>query len=320
MNAAARIIIAAFAVVALQACRETPPLPLAAPQAAPAPSASPVPVAQPLAAFSTPVPGEPIGPKPSPRLQVPQPTPIPLPVADTGTRGPIIGPPTEATAPLVIIPTAPDKTEPLKQADFERPVSPAGYQLILDFEVGGGKKYYERFLIHIEWPGGASGPTGGIGYDFAYNSTAVIRHDWTGLREDWLERLATECPGKTGQAGKAEMAKLHEILIEWKFGEKVFNETTIPRFLNLCRRTYPGFDDLRLNAQASLLSLTFNRGQSMAGPKRVEMRKIRGLVSKKDYADMAAQQRAMVHIWEGTDIYRAMKRRRFAEAELMETP
>jgi GH24 family phage-related lysozyme (muramidase) len=67
---------------------------------------------------------------------------------------------------------------------------------------------------------------------------------------------------------------------------------TVARFSALCRRTFPGFDDLAANARAALISLVFNRGNSMVGLRRAEMRAIRDLVPKKDYAGIAKQLRA----------------------------
>ena len=42
--------------------------------------------------------------------------------------------------------------------------------LLLKYEVGGGRNYYEKYLSKFTWPGGASGPTIGIGIDCAYYS------------------------------------------------------------------------------------------------------------------------------------------------------
>lgn len=57
-------------------------------------------------------------------------------------------------------------------------LSPKGYQLILDFEVGGGKVYYSKFLAVATWPGASSGVTTGVGYNCGYNSCSVILSNW----------------------------------------------------------------------------------------------------------------------------------------------
>lgn len=197
-------------------------------------------------------------------------------------------------------------------------IAPAGYALILDFEVGGGRAYYDRFLIRPEWPGAASGLTVGVGYDCGYNSAGVILSDWRDFAG--RARLA-ECAGITGSRARALVAPRRDLRVPWELAEEVFVDVSVAKFWQLCRRSWgPGFDTLRPNAQWALLSLTFNRGNSFAGPARAEMRAIRELIPARDYSGMAAQLRAMTRVWQGRDIERAMQRRRNAEARLMETP
>jgi len=197
-------------------------------------------------------------------------------------------------------------------------IHPAGYQLILAYEVGGGRGYYDRFLIRPTWPGAASGLTVGIGYDCGYNSAPVILSDWRDFAH--RTRLA-ECAGITGQSARSLVAPRRDLLIPWPQAELVFQNVSVAKFWQLCRRSWgPGFDTLRPNAQWALLSLTFNRGNSFSGPARAEMRAIRDLIPARDYAGMAAQLRAMPRVWSGRDIERAMRLRRHAEARLMETP
>lgn len=210
----------------------------------------------------------------------------------------------QAGAPRVGLPPKPELTS-------------EGRALLYEFEVGGGQQYYERFLARPTWPGFASGVTVGVGYDCGYNSASVILQDWRKFGD--RERLAATS-GITGSAAKARIAALRNIVISWDLAEDVFEEVTVARFYALCVRTYPCFGELHPNAQAALLSLTFNRGNSMAGPRRAEMRNIRELAQEKNYAGIAAQLRAMKRIWRGTDIELGMARRREAEARLVETP
>jgi len=196
-------------------------------------------------------------------------------------------------------------------------LSVAGYKLILDYEVGGGAPYYNKLLSRPTWPGEESGVTVGVGYDCGYNSRAVILGDWSEVRQ--AARLAA-ASGVTGPPAKARAAELRDILIAWGLAEEVFNRVTVTRFYQLAQRTYPGFDGLRPNAQAALVSLTFNRGSSMTGDRRAEMREIRDCVPRRDYAGMARANRASIRVWRGTSIETGMARRREAEARLMETP
>lgn len=196
-------------------------------------------------------------------------------------------------------------------------LSPAGLQLIYDFEVGGGEKYYNRFLIHPEWPGAASGVTIGVGYDLGYNSAAVIRQDWAA--SDDVDQLATAA-GITGSRARAILSAYRAISIQWDDADAVFQGVILARFYALTARVYPGLRELRPNAQAALLSLVFNRGSSLVGSNRREMRSIQPLVTKKDYAGIASQIRGMERIWRGTSVGSGLIRRREAEAKLVETP
>ncbi|XHR27564.1 MAG: hypothetical protein ACFUZC_16660 [Chthoniobacteraceae bacterium] len=191
-----------------------------------------------------------------------------------------------------------------------------GHALIVSFETGG-QHQYERWP-HPEWPGAASGVTVGIGYDCGYNAGSVIRSDWRSLGAD-AARLA-QTSGLRGVGAKPAARELRDILIAWDLALGVFDRVTVARFTELARRTYPGFDDLRPNAQAALVSLTFNRGSDMIGDRRYELRQIRTAVTKRDYAAMAEWNRRSIRVWRGTSIYAGMARRREAEAELMLTP
>lgn len=195
-----------------------------------------------------------------------------------------------------------------------------GRALIIEFEVGGGKAYYEKYLSRPTWPAAASGVTIMIGYDLRFNSKAVIRQDLAGLiPERDIERLVA-AQGLSGAAAKSRAAQLRDISIPWDVAMEVFEKTTVVKFDQLCQRTWPGYDVLRGHAQDSLLSLTFNRGSSLVGERRRHMRTIASLSPKRDYDGMAAQERAMISIWRGTAVERGMTRRRTAEAKLMETP
>lgn len=203
---------------------------------------------------------------------------------------------------------------------IDLPPSPSltsrGYKLILDYEVGGGRNYYEQFLAHPTWPGASSGVTVGVGYDCGYNSSAIIIKDWLDIFPN-NERLA-KTAGITGYPAKLQLSRIRDILIAWDPAERVFNRVTITRFWQLTRRTFPGFDSLHSNCQAALVSLIFNRGNSLAGPSRIEMREIARLTPHKDYSSIASQVRSMKRLWQNRGLD-GLIRRREAEAQLIES-
>src|SRR5262249_20184295 len=197
------------------------------------------------------------------------------------------------------------------------PLNDASLKLIIDFEVAGGEQYYDKHLQSPVWPGAASGVTIGVGYDLGYNSPATITSDWEQHLDQAVLAPLLATAGKTGQNAKAALASVKDIKVPWSAAFAVFQAVTIPKFTNLARNTFPGFDDLDPNCQGALVSLVFNRGGSLDGPRRVEMRAIRDLVPHKDYAGIAQQIRKMKRLWIGTDVENGMSRRRDAEADLV---
>lgn len=194
-------------------------------------------------------------------------------------------------------------------------ISDSARKLLLEFEVGGGETYYNARLKRPTWPGVASGVTIGIGYDLGYNSAAVMRSDWSALPWADTERLAAVC-GIKGSAAKPAAARVKDIVIPWGMALEVFEVVTIPKFASHTRHAFPGSEKLHPDAFGGLLSLVFNRGASLIGPSRAEMRGIAGLVGRKNYRAIAEQIRAMKRLWPGV---RGLLRRREAEAALIES-
>jgi hypothetical protein len=245
----------------------------------------------------------------------------------TSAPAPVLHPtPTEAapspSPKLSNTPTAtpsaiPESEKPFLAAPSATPIlSKPGYDLIIEFEVGGRSGYDP----HPEAPDERySGITIGLGYDLHMTTKVVILDDWQALGSITVGRLAATQP-YYGKSAKAHLHEVHDIIISWAPANDVFMKIDVPREYARARKALPGFEALRPNAQAALISLIFNRGASMVGDNRKEMRAIRDLVPKKDYAGMAVQFRAMIRVWRGTTIERGMTRRRLAEAKLMETP
>ncbi|MDE1170918.1 MAG: hypothetical protein PW734_06895 [Verrucomicrobium sp.] len=208
-----------------------------------------------------------------------------------------------ATAALVELPSPPA-------------LSKAGHQLILDYEVGGGRSYYDRFLQRPSWPGESSGVTIGVGYDLSTVEPDIIREDWHDIPSNPLDRLVATQPFH-GPSAKPKAAQVADILVSWSLALDVFDRVDVTRFWFVTRRAFPGFDRLRPNAQAALVSLVFNRGPGMSGPARREMRAIRDAVPREDYDEIARQMRTMKRLWPDSA---GLRVRRDAEASLVLTP
>lgn len=197
--------------------------------------------------------------------------------------------------------------------------SPNALKLILKYEVGGGKEYYDKFLSKFTWPKGASGPTIGIGIDCAYYSKEELSKIFSFMQEDKL-KLIQEASGKKGEAGKEYTKVLREagIELEWNKAFEIFITTTWSKFANLTEKTFYGVDQLHDDTYGALTSLIFNRGSSLTGDSRLEMRNIRVLVPKKNYKQIAEEIRKMKRLWEGKGMDGLLERRE-AEAKLVES-
>lgn len=257
----------------------------------------------------------------APKREVkPEPTVAPTPATATAVVAPApsatIPPDADADDEMAIV----AQPEPPKDVIVALPPKPvlskAGHNLILEFETGGQSGYDP----HPEWPKGASGVTIGIGYDIGYTTRQVFEADWSALSDITVTRLS-KTVGLTGERAHAKLSSVRDIMIEWGLATDVFDNVDVSRWWATTKKVLPGFDKLRPNAQAALVSLGFNRGWSMSGGNRIECRIIRDkCVPNRDYACIAEQLRDMKRIWRGTSIERGMVRRRDAEAELVLTP
>lgn len=190
-------------------------------------------------------------------------------------------------------------------------------KLLFDYEVGGGKAYYDKYLSKFTWPGGASGPTIGIGVDCAYYSKEELEKIFHFLNEKQI-KLVQQASGKTGQSGKeyTKVLRTSGITVSWDQAREIFETLTWPKFAKLAEKTFPQLDRLCDNAYGAIVSLVFNRGSSTSGSSRSEMREIKDLVPKKDYRSIAIEFQKMKRIWRGKGLDGLLERRD-AEAALV---
>lgn len=202
-------------------------------------------------------------------------------------------------------------------------LSKKSLDLILEFEVGGGENYYNKFLKNPAWPEGQSGVTIGVGYDLGYVNKTEFSEDWKDLPKDIFDRLY-KVVGIKGYNAKNLIRGLRDIVIPWELSLQVFNNKTVTKFWNLTKDTFPNFDKMPEDAKGGLVSLVFNRGSALEGDRRREMKLIRdgmritNTFDQKALTFIANQIRNMKRIWAGGSIEKGMNRRRDAEAKLIE--
>lgn len=203
------------------------------------------------------------------------------------------------------------------EESVEESLSPNALKLIIDYEVGGGEGYYNRYLKKPCWPKGASGVTVGVGYDLGYNSSSQFQKDWGGKISDSDFNRLKRCLGYKGSAASNKVSSVSDIEIPWESALNVFKLNTIPRFVAITLRAFPGADALHPDAFGALVSLVFNRGGSVKGSRRVEMARIRDLIPSKNYDAIAQEIRSMKRIWAGKGLD-GLLRRRDKEAALVD--
>ena len=198
---------------------------------------------------------------------------------------------------------------------MNKALSDKAYDLIIKYEVGGGKNYYTRALQRPTYPGGASGVTIGIGYDIGYNTLHSLTKDWEGIIPDADLNRLKGAVGKKRHDAKAYINKVRDIKIPWSAAEEVFNKKTLPKFIANTKRAFPGAQDLLSpDGFGVLVSLVFNRGGSMKGSTRKEMANIRSAIKNgtksQDLNDYIADQiRSMKRLWVGKGLDGLLTRR-----------
>jgi GH24 family phage-related lysozyme (muramidase) len=189
------------------------------------------------------------------------------------------------------------------------PLSQKAFDLIVNFEGMGQPR---------QWPGGQSGVTIGYGYDLGYVTAAQFQSDWGDhLSTDVTDKLKTAI-GLKGIPAKNKAAQLTSVVINRDDALAVFRDKTIPSYQAQTAKAFPGLESLPLDAQGALVSLVYNRGASMDGDRRREMRAIRDAVAQGNLQEIANQLRAMKRLWQGQGMSGLLKRRD-AEAALVES-
>lgn len=201
------------------------------------------------------------------------------------------------------------------QQSYSLICSRGGLKKIVFFEISSAA-YYKKFLSHPTWPKGQSGITIGIGYDLGYQSKTKIKKAWQGKLPDAdLEKLIS-VSGLKGQAAYAALPIVASVQIPLTAASQVHSESTLPTYAVQTKKAYQGVEALPADAQSMLLSLVFNRGTSMSGDSRREMKAIQALVVAKNLDGIAEQVRSMKRLWD-IDVQPGLHARRDSEADMI---
>lgn len=198
----------------------------------------------------------------------------------------------------------------------QSPSQAAAVALVTRWEIGSAAQYTRKYS-HPICPGGASGPTIGIGYDLGTQTEREIRASWG--RHSAIDELVT-ASGQTGRTRCKAWATQHQhITVSYADAERVFLEHDWPVYFAAAGRAYHnGWNGLSGYHKGGLTSVGYNRGFGFSGSRRAELRAIRDTcVPAYDAPCSARENVASCRVWEGTAIYKGICNRRKDESRLM---
>lgn len=212
-------------------------------------------------------------------------------------------------------PTQPANTySPAKSTTPEDLLSAEGIAEIVDFEVGG-REYYNKCLSSPSWPRTiASGVTIGCGYDLGHVAKDEFLCDW----EDYLDSFDLmrlhKAIGYKGHIARELVTNLSDITIGYETAMRQFADKTLPKWIKKCEDFWPMWGKLLPMQRTALLSLAFNRGTSLVGPRRVGMQQIVDCLNAGRLGPIPNIIRKMAQLHE----LKGLQKRRFKEAILFE--
>ncbi|ENM5764251.1 peptidoglycan-binding protein, partial [Vibrio mimicus] len=161
-------------------------------------------------------------------------------------------------------------------------------------EETGGLDYYELVTRWPHYPGHASGITIGVGYDLRFNEIDNFIESWGEyLPRPHVDELSKDI-GKKGSKERATELKNMGVQVPFKFAWPVFTHLTLPRFYNDTKSIYPSIDSLPEFCRAVLVSLVFNRGTSLMGASRKEMKVIQNILNTADNPNLEKSEKIVL--------------------------
>lgn len=194
-------------------------------------------------------------------------------------------------------------------------ISDAAADLIIR-EENSSEAYYNKLCRGFEWPGGASGPTVGIGYDCGYVTRPECVDDWTPyVSSETVEALLAGV-GLQGTRAQAWVRQhRRDVDITWDQALAQFRGSTLPKWIERTSRALPNCEMLNPTCFGVLVSLTYNRGPSYRreGARYTEMRNILAHMKAQKFGLIPNEIKMMSRIWPKTS---GVHKRRFNEAKL----
>ena len=209
---------------------------------------------------------------------------------------------------------------PVIHSSASMTISKKGLDLILQSEITSEAFYNAKYKTPI-WPKSESGVTIGIGFDLGYYTATKIENIWSPfLSAAGINKLKAVA-GLKGIAAKNalknNLGNIKSVSVDYRSALEVFYSNSVPAYAKSTIAIYADINNLPPDAQAALLSIVYNRGNSLAGDRRREMKNIVALVSAGNLRGIAAEIRSMKRLWTTPDT-KGLVIRREKEAVLVE--
>lgn len=162
-----------------------------------------------------------------------------------------------------------------------------------------------------------SGVTIGIGYDCGQYSSAKIKADWQSVLPLNMVTALAATAGLRKQAAVKKLPDLSAVDVPIEVALQVFYNTTIFEFAKKASKIYPDLFKLNPVEQSVIVGMVYNRGASLDGDRRKEMRQLVKAISDDDDVEMADLIEQMQRLWPDTE---GLRRRRRVEAALIRLP
>ncbi len=179
--------------------------------------------------------------------------------------------------------------------------------LLIVTEEDGSQNYYVATEEHFSWPGGASGPTVGVGYDCGQETAASIRADWSPYIDEARVAILVSAAGLSGARGQEfTAAHRNEITITWQEGLAQFSGHELPKWEAIVEAALPNCDKLSGDSFGALVSLAYNRGPSFNSPgsRDLEMRNIKAHMAAEQFSLIPNEFLSMRRLWpQGGDLW-----------------
>jgi hypothetical protein len=195
-------------------------------------------------------------------------------------------------------------------------ISQKAVELIVAQE-DGSEAYYNKTENHWDWPGGASGPTIGVGYDCGYVTHDECLDDWTGIVDDATLQKILYGVGKVGDMAHIFVLRNRlDVTVTWDQALREFIDRELPKWEVRMAKALPNWDHLSGDCAGALLSIGYNRGISGFSstlPRYREMFAITGMMRRGQWPLIIGEIVAMARLWPNVV---DLRRRRALEAQL----